>query len=70
MYAILRKAKAAPNQASHLIKDRNGNILTTKDDCVERWREHFSSLLNHPPVPENPDLEADLNNNEANTNPD
>ena len=68
MYSILRKAKAAPNQQSHLIKDSNGHLLSTKEDCLERWREHFSSLLNHPPVPDDPYLDSELNKNAAGAN--
>ena len=69
MYAILRKAKATPTHTCHLVKDCNGNLLTTKEDCVDRWRQHFEVLLNHPSVPENPDIAADLNNNVAAPNP-
>ncbi|KAI8484599.1 hypothetical protein Bbelb_377060 [Branchiostoma belcheri] len=56
VYSILRRAKAGPQRRSSLIKDTAGNILSSEEDCITRWREHFSQLLNHPPVPEDPDL--------------
>ena len=35
------------------IKDKNGNVLTSDEDQLKRWREHFEELLNRPP-PQNP----------------
>ena len=31
------------------IKDKNGNVLTSDEDQLKRWREHFEELLNGPP---------------------
>ena len=62
MYGILKKAKADPNPRSTLIKDSDGRVLSTETECTSRWREHFSDLLNHPPVPDDPVLSADANN--------
>ncbi|KAI8486243.1 hypothetical protein Bbelb_359590 [Branchiostoma belcheri] len=72
--SILRRAKAGPQRRSSLIKDTAGNILSSEEDCITRWREHFSQLLNHPPVPEDPDLKdaadaADDSNTDSPTPP-
>ena len=64
-YALLKKSKADPDHRTTLIKDSQGNVLSTETECIARWKEHFSELLNHPPVPDNPDLIADANNNTA-----
>ena len=45
------------------IKDTNGNLLTTECETIDRWREHFHLLLNHPPVPPDPHLAEESNNN-------
>ena len=29
------------------ILDLNGNILSTDEEKLNRWREHFESVLNH-----------------------
>ena len=69
-YSLLKKAKTETSRSNTLIKDRNGAVLTTEDECLARWKEHFSELLNHPPVPENDALNADVNNNRPADNPD
>ena len=35
------------------MKDKNGTVLTSDEDQLKRWREHFEELLNRPP-PQNP----------------
>ena len=47
MYGTLKSAKAEPNHRSFLVKDHRGNILATERECIGRWKEHFSQLLNH-----------------------
>uniref|UniRef100_A0A0L8G7Y2 Uncharacterized protein n=1 Tax=Octopus bimaculoides TaxID=37653 RepID=A0A0L8G7Y2_OCTBM len=37
-----------------LVKDTNGNIITMETDHLKLWKEHFSLLLLHPPVPIDP----------------
>ena len=56
VFNLLRRAKAGPRQKSFLVKDGAGEVLTTEHDCINRWKEHFSQLLNHPPIPEDPIL--------------
>ena len=41
------------NLQSKPVKDRNGTLLTRKEEQLKRWREHFQSILNRP-APENP----------------
>ena len=40
-------------QAERPIKDKNGVILTSEEDQMGRWRDHFEELLNRP-APSNP----------------
>ena len=40
-------------QADKPIKDKQGKTLTTTEEQLERWAEHFSELLNRP-APERP----------------
>ena len=56
VFSLLRRAKAGPRQRSFLVKDSAGAVLSTEHDCINRWQEHFSQLLNHPPIPEDPIL--------------
>ena len=63
MYSLLRKVKAGHQLKTHHIKDTNGTILTTETEALNRWREHFHHLLNHPPIPTDPDLIEVANNN-------
>ena len=66
LYGTLRQVRADPNIRSSLVKDNNNNILTSEDDCLRRWKEHFEALLSHPPVPEDLGPEVDENNNDPN----
>ncbi|KAK2179617.1 hypothetical protein NP493_480g03044 [Ridgeia piscesae] len=38
------------------IKDKNGNVLTSDEEQLKRWREHFEELLNRPPPQNPPDI--------------
>ena len=29
-----------------MIKDRDGNVLTSEESVVKRWREYFEGLMN------------------------
>ena len=45
------------------VKGKDGRLLTTEKEQEERWREHFSEVLNRPPPPtitEIPEAETDL----------
>lgn len=69
LYNLLHRAKAGPRQKSSLVKGSAGVVLTTEEDCIHRWKEHFSQLLSHPPVPEDISLTQEANTARA-TNPD
>ena len=43
------------------MKDLNGQVLRTDEQCRERWKQHFEQLLNRPP-PTNPLPESDVRN--------
>ena len=47
---ILSGRKSNPNRP---IKDKTGQLLTSIDDQLTRWKEHFEDILNRPP-PQNP----------------
>ena len=38
-----------------MVKDKAGNIISNNCDCLNRWKEHYSELLNKDPVPHNPE---------------
>ncbi|KAL9965924.1 hypothetical protein ACROYT_G029791 [Oculina patagonica] len=53
--------------AASLVKDKQGNLLTTEKEQELRWTEHFKETLNRPPpqeeadIPEAPsDLDIDI----------
>ena len=37
----------------NIVKDKEGNIISNNCDCLNRWKEHYSKLLNKDPVPHN-----------------
>ena len=39
----------------NIVKDKEGNIISNNCDCPNRWKEHYSELLNKDPVPRNPE---------------
>jgi hypothetical protein len=42
---------SAPVSRNVLVKDKNGKIITSVQEQLERWKKHFSEVLNseHPP---------------------
>ena len=54
---MLWQAKAGPrSKEKHLIKNVNGDILTTDAKCLDHWVEHFQQLLNYSPPQGHNDL--------------
>ena len=49
LYEITRKLAGKYKATDRPIKDKNGNVLTSDEDQLKRWREHFEELLNRPP---------------------
>jgi len=58
VFKFLRRARAGHSIKTSLVKDRDGHIINNESGCISRWMEHFSNLLQHPPVSIDRDLEA------------
>ena len=56
LYDITRKLAGKYKHTDRPIKDKNGNVLTSVEDQLKRWREHFEELLNRPPPQNPPDI--------------
>ncbi|KAK2193911.1 hypothetical protein NP493_6g07016 [Ridgeia piscesae] len=56
LYEITRKLAGKYKRTDRPIKDKNGNVLTSDEDQLKRWREHFEELLNRPPPQNSPDI--------------
>ena len=39
-------------------KQRGHNTITTTEEQLRRWKEHFSELLNRPPPSNPPDIDS------------
>ena len=53
LYDTTRKLAGKYKQVDGPIEDKKGNVLTSDEDQLKRWREHFEELLNQS-EPENP----------------
>ncbi|KAI8484441.1 hypothetical protein Bbelb_378740 [Branchiostoma belcheri] len=63
LYQVTKQLAGKSQQADKPIKDKQGNPLTTTEEQLRRWAEHFSELLNRPAPDAPPDIppaEADL----------
>ena len=49
LYYTTRKLAGKFGHVNHTIKDKQGNILTTTEEQLHRWVEHFGEVLNRPP---------------------
>ena len=47
VYKITKELVNANTKADLPVLDLNGNILPTNEEKLDRWREHFESVLNH-----------------------
>ena len=47
----LRSLRSGNRNLSTLIKDKAGRTLKYEPECIARWHEHFSELLNQPLTP-------------------
>ena len=56
LYDTTRKLAGKFKQAERPIKDKNGVILTSEEDQMGRWRDHFEELLNRPAPSNQPDI--------------
>ena len=69
LYNITRSLSCKSQQNSTTIKDLNGNILTTVEDQLNRWAEHFSEILNREDPHNPPRLEVNVPELDINSDP-
>nr|KAG5686382.1 hypothetical protein BaRGS_018690 [Batillaria attramentaria] len=53
LYQVTKKLASKFQQTDKPVKDKNGHPLTTTEEQLKRWAEHFRELLNRP-IPETP----------------
>nr|KAG5690470.1 hypothetical protein BaRGS_016470 [Batillaria attramentaria] len=56
---VTKKLAGKFQQTDKPVKDKNGHPLTTTEEQLKRWAEHFRELLNRP-IPETPPAETEL----------
>lgn len=64
LYKITKTLSGSGSESSNVpVKDKDGKVISNEKEQIERWREHFCSILNRPD-PENeadiPEAETDL----------
>nr|KAG5710457.1 hypothetical protein BaRGS_022275 [Batillaria attramentaria] len=57
LYATTRLLSGRRNNSSRPVRDKTGQLLTTVEDQLRRWKEHFQEVLNRPSPHNPPDLE-------------
>ena len=63
LYLVTKKLTGKFQQTDKPVMDKNGNPLTTTNEQLKRWAEHFRELLNRPtpdPSPDIPPAETEL----------
>ncbi|GFR83528.1 retrovirus-related Pol polyprotein from type-1 retrotransposable element R2 [Elysia marginata] len=55
-YSATRKLAVKFQQTNKPIKDKDGNTLSSTEEQLKRWTEHFTTVLNRPP----PDIPPDI----------
>ena len=56
LYLVTRKLTGKFQQTDKPVMDKNGNPLTTTNEQLKRWAEHFRELLNRPTPDSLPDI--------------
>ena len=56
LYLMTKKLTGKFQQTHKPVKDKNGNPLTTTQEQLKRWAEHFRELLNRPTPDSPPDI--------------
>ncbi|KAI8503757.1 hypothetical protein Bbelb_187280 [Branchiostoma belcheri] len=56
LYMVTRKLAGKFQQSDKPVKDKQGNPLTTTEEQLKRWAEHFGELLNRPAPEAPPDI--------------
>ena len=57
LYETTRKMSGRYSRPQRPVRDREGNIIKTKDGQLKRWAEHFEELLNRPPPTNPPEIQ-------------
>ena len=57
LYMITKKLANKFQQTEKPVRDKNGNQLTTTEEQLTRWAEHFQELLNRPAPETPPDIQ-------------
>ncbi|GAA6097855.1 gamma-aminobutyric acid receptor subunit alpha-2-like [Tachysurus ichikawai] len=61
VFSLLHQACNGPRIKTALVKDSDGNLIATEANCFERWKEHFSLLLQHGTSPADPTISLAAN---------
>ncbi|KAG7526860.1 hypothetical protein JOB18_046006 [Solea senegalensis] len=73
VFSLLHKTCNGLRRKTALVKDSDGNLITTEANCLERWKEHFSLLLQQDTTLAHPTILAVANvaapSNACNTDP-
>ena len=56
LYLLTKKLTSKFQQTDKPVMDKNGNPLTTTNEQLKRWAEHFRELLNRPTPDSPPDI--------------
>lgn len=56
LYTITRKLSGTYPHNNKPITDKNGQLLSTQEEQLDRWVEHFEEVLNRPPPAEQPHI--------------
>ena len=56
LYLVTKKLTGKFQQTDKPVMDKNGNPLTTTNEQLKRWAEHFRELLNRPTSDSPPDI--------------
>ena len=56
LYMVTRRLAGKFQQTDKPVRDKNGITLTTAEEQLKRWAEHFRELLNRPAPENRPDI--------------
>ncbi|XP_035663420.1 uncharacterized protein LOC118407108 [Branchiostoma floridae] len=60
LYRITKTLSGKRRQINKPVQDKNGKLLATKEQQMERWRDHFKEILNRTPPPNPPEIEPPI----------
>ncbi|XP_035692545.1 craniofacial development protein 2-like [Branchiostoma floridae] len=60
LYRITKTLSGKRRQINKPVQDKNGKLLATKEQQMERWRDHFKEILNRTPPPNHPEIEPTI----------